>query len=158
MCFWVGCCVHAGTPDDDLISASDTPLHPLTAILLLHQSDPPAGLKTRSVWGCGELFISSRLSHLHWLVRSYICTGLLQFWTPSESSIKEEDCVLFSVWGGDAGLSGAGASGGFVFLCGAGAGQWSSTQRHADRNTESRLHKQGNSLMHPILCWFHLLD
>lgn len=46
--------------------------------------------------------------------------------------------LVFAVRGGDASPSGAGTSCGFVFLSAAGAGQQCSTQRHADRNTESR--------------------
>lgn len=49
---------------------------------------------------------------------------------------------VFWVLAGDALLSGAGVFRGFVFLRAAGAGRRLSTQRHADRKTESRPHKK----------------
>lgn len=122
--------------------------------LLLFLTPPPItsvlwALRMRRIWRWRwrSLFMSSprptqTVMRDCWL---WLVGSLFYFGASSSDFYKRHSRVsvrvgflVFAVRGGDASPSGAGTSCGFVFLGAAGAGQQCSTQRHADRNTESR--------------------
>lgn len=110
---------------------------PITSFCWLEDEE---GLKMKKpIYQLNTSYTNSDKWLADWLGFCYIFI----FFAPS-SVFKREiwDCkswiLVFAGWGGDAVLSAAGASRGFVLLCAAGAGQRRSTHRHAGRNTESR--------------------